>query len=93
MENQEVFTYFTGGPPPNWLESNSWYAPVKVAPAETMPLVGLKKLDLKVGMCCMKCAEIISEEIREVPGEHQSTTQIVRITEWEGLTTIQRKDG
>jgi copper chaperone CopZ len=34
-----------------------------------MQMVGLKKIDLKVDMCCMKCAEIVSEEIREVPGE------------------------
>ncbi|XP_024365281.1 uncharacterized protein [Physcomitrium patens] len=68
MENQEVFTYYTGGPPPNWLDRDSWYAPVTVAPAETMPPVGLRKLELKVDMCCMKCAEIVSEEIRELPG-------------------------
>lgn len=36
-------------------------------------MVGLKKIDLKVEMCCMKCAEIVSEEIREVPGELSST--------------------
>lgn len=33
----QVFV-FTGGPPPNWLESHSWYAPVRVAPAEKMPV-------------------------------------------------------
>ena len=36
-------------------------------------MVGLKKIDLKVEMCCMKCAEIVSEEIREVPGELSRT--------------------
>ena len=25
-----------------------------------------------MAMCCMKCAEIISEELREVPGEHDT---------------------
>lgn len=34
-----------------------------------LQLVGLKKLELKMAMCCMKCAEIISEKLREVPGE------------------------
>lgn len=38
-----------------------------------MQMVGLKKIDLKVEMCCMKCAEIVSEEIREVAGEFSST--------------------
>lgn len=33
----QVFT-FTGGPPPNWLERYSWYAPVQVSPADTMPV-------------------------------------------------------
>lgn len=67
MDNKEVFT-FTGGPPPNWLERYSWYAPVQVSPADTMPMVGLKKLVLQMSMCCIKCAEIISEKLREVPG-------------------------
>jgi hypothetical protein len=35
----QVFT-FTGGPPPNWLERYSWYAPVQVSPADTMPVRG-----------------------------------------------------
>lgn len=35
-----------------------------------MQMVGLKRLVLQMPMCCIKCAEIISEKLREVPGEH-----------------------
>ena len=38
-----------------------------------MQMVGLKKIDLKVELYCMKCAEIVLGEIREVPGELSRT--------------------
>jgi hypothetical protein len=39
-----------------------------------MQMVGLKRLVLQMPMCCIKCAEIISEKLREVPGEHDCCT-------------------
>ena len=38
-----------------------------------MQMVGLKKTDLKVELYCMKCAENVLGEIKEVPGELSMT--------------------
>jgi hypothetical protein len=52
MGNEEVFV-FTGGPPPNWLEKHSWFAPVQVAPAETMPVIIRKSQSADPLLCCL----------------------------------------
>ena len=37
--------------------------------------IGLKKIVLKVTMCCPKCAEIVAEGIKEVGGKCSSYTE------------------
>jgi hypothetical protein len=39
--------------------------------ASMLQRIGLKKIVLKVAMCCPKCAEIVAEAIKEVGGKWQ----------------------
>ncbi|XP_024374914.1 uncharacterized protein [Physcomitrium patens] len=61
---------YSGGPQPPWLDKNAWYIPVQVPKehADRMPRIALHKVELKVHMCCPKCAEIVAEEIRYLGG-------------------------
>jgi copper chaperone CopZ len=61
---------YTGGPAPPWLDKNAWYIPVQVPKehVEKLPRIGIHKVELKVQMCCKKCAEIVTEEIRYLGG-------------------------
>lgn len=66
----ETEVYYMGGPAPPWLDTNAWCIPVAVKKeyADKMPRIAMQKVELKVNMCCAKCAEIVDEKIRYLGG-------------------------